>query len=363
MVKLLDNKTFTSSFTSRFTRKVKSILASDDITDTRRLGLQHWVFRYLEAQGYQNLEPLVPVSDDASFRRYFRVRHDQGSLVCVDAPPDKEDNESFVAVHGVLARGDVMVPELIHYDISQGFLLLSDLGDGLLLHRLERSSLEGQLAAYQTALACLGEVIGADPTSLPSYDQQRLTDEMKLFPEWLLDQQLRIPRFGQLSAVMDIMVENALAQPQVFVHRDFHARNLMPVGDELGVIDFQDAVSGPITYDLVSLLKDCYWRLPRRNVEGFVESFRKVHVPEVDAATFLRWFDLMGFQRHLKCAGIFSRLNLRDGKPGYLKDISLVVDYLLEVSHLYPELNDFGDWMQNHLKPRVVDLVDGGKIR
>ena len=333
-------------------------MTSDDTKDLRRLELQTWAFNYLEEQGYQNLEPIRPVSDDASFRRYFRLKHSKGTLICVDAPPDKEDNESFVLVQGLLEKGGVNVPHLVHFDLKLGFLLLSDLGDDLLLGLLKDSALERQVNAYENALSCLGEVVGVETTGLPNYNESRLLDEMSLFPDWLLDRQLKVERYDGFNQVAEAMVENAQKQPQVFVHRDFHARNLMTLGEELGVIDFQDAVVGPITYDLVSLLKDCYWKLPRQTVVQLVDTFRREHAHQTEPATFLRWFDWMGFQRHLKCAGIFCRLNLRDGKPGYLKDIPLVIDYLIEVAQLYTELKDFGAWLSREIKPNVAELAD-----
>jgi aminoglycoside/choline kinase family phosphotransferase len=264
-----------------------------------------------------------------------------------------------VTVYQRLLDAGVLVPKIFAADIRLGYLLLSDLGDRLLLPDVKASSAVGRQNLYLGALKTLERVLRAEVDQLPTYDASRLATEMALFPDWFVTQQLQLPMdvearamFQQVSA---LLIDSALAQPRVFVHRDFHARNLMLQGDgQIGVIDFQDAVEGPVTYDLVSLLKDCYWRLPRPMVLTLVESFRHSIIPEVSADEFVRWFDFMGFQRHLKCAGIFSRLNLRDGKPGYLGDIPLVVAYLLEVTALYPELNKFGVWLRQNIEPAMA---------
>ncbi|MFN3239573.1 MAG: aminoglycoside phosphotransferase family protein [Pseudomonadales bacterium] len=328
----------------------------------RKQQLANWAKAAATDLGFSLQSDLQTVSDDASFRRYFRLTHSGGSLICVDAPPDKEDNESFVRVQALMQAAGVAVPELLAYDMTSGFLLLTDLGDRLLLDELKQANQAEQKALYDAGLNTLLQVAAVKPNGLPAYDDGKLREEMQLFPDWFLNRQLhrsnhQVPE-QLLAQVMDMMVENALQQPQVFVHRDFHARNLMLTGDDsFAVIDFQDAVVGPVTYDLVSLLKDCYWRLPRPMVLELVETYRTFVATGVSSDQFLRWFDWMGFQRHLKCAGIFSRLNLRDDKPAYLQDIPLVISYLVEVADLYPELQELGRWLKQDIQPSLSELL------
>lgn len=326
---------------------------------TERQGtLQDWAMGVLVERGLSvpaNFR-IESASDDASFRRYFRCS--LPGYIFVDAPPDKEDNSAFLLVQGLLSAAEISVPEVYASDLELGFLALSDLGDQLLLPILQS---EDPASWYKRAVAEVARVQRTKTTGLPDYSETKLREEMGLFPTWFIQQQSDLNWDSELekmfSQVTDLMVSSALQQPKVFVHRDFHARNLMlSEQGEFSVIDFQDAVSGPVTYDLVSLLKDCYFRLPRRTVEALVAEFRVEHCSEVNEGEFLRWFDFMGFQRHLKCAGIFSRLNIRDGKPGYLKDIPLVVSYLQEVCGLYSELESFGLWLDQSVKPKVQRL-------
>ncbi len=331
-------------------------MPSDDSKELRRELLQTWAFENATGLGFVELEPLVSASDDASFRRYFRLHHGSGSLICVDAPPDKEDNPAFVHVLSLLEDGGVSVPHLFASDLSQGFLMISDLGNDLFLDQIDGEPLSGQIDLYKKALNMLGQIVLVDGRNLPVYNEAKLREEMMLFPDWFLSKQLRIGLYPDFEGIMSLMEQNSYEQPKVLVHRDYHGRNLMLVGDELATIDFQDAVYGAITYDLVSLLKDCYWRLPRDTVKELVECYRLQLCLDVSKDVFLRWFDLMGFQRHLKCAGIFSRLNLRDGKSRYLADIPLVIDYLVEVADLYPELHAFGGWLKTEVQPRLGEL-------
>jgi aminoglycoside/choline kinase family phosphotransferase len=339
-------------------------MPTTETKQTRLSGLQSWGVSMLRSLGHAVDDDfrLLSASDDASFRRYFRGIADNTSYILVDAPPDKEDNESFVTVYERLSDAGVLVPKIFAADMQLGYLLLSDLGDRLLLPQLKKSSAADRQNLYMSALKTLEGVLKAEGAQLPPYDADRLATEISLFPDWFVTRQLELPMDAEARAIFrrvnELLINNALAQPTVFVHRDFHARNLMLQEDgQIAVIDFQDAVVGPVTYDLVSLLKDCYWRLPRSTVLTLVEYYRQRVMPEIAADEFVRWFDLMGFQRHLKCAGIFSRLSLRDGKPGYLKDIPLVIAYLLEVTDLYheryPELGEFGDWLRQNVEPAM----------
>jgi len=289
-----------------------------------------------------------PTSGDASFRRYFRVHAAGGSHILMDAPPPREDCRPFVQVTALLAAAGVHVPRILAADVEQGFLLLSDLGDRLYLYSLDAARAD---ALYGDAIDTLVTMQRhADASALPPYDAARLRDEMRLFPDWFLRRHLGLDTGGRtgavLDAVFDALIAEALGQPRAFVHRDYHSRNLMHTArDNPGVLDYQDAVAGPVSYDLVSLLRDVYVRWPAARVDDWVAVyFERASAAgllgDAGVVQFRRWFDLMGAQRHLKVAGIFARLWYRDGKDRYLPDIALTLDYLLEVSARYPELAD-----------------------
>lgn len=309
------------------------------------------------------------VSDDASFRRYFRAKIGERSWIFVDAPPEEEDSEPFVQVAARLGAHGLNVPRVIDADLAAGFMMLSDLGDDLYLdHVREYEKADNELAVerlYADAFSSLVRIQKIPAIDLPAYDDRLLRQEMDLFPEWFLAEQLGMAldekEFDLLMQVSELLIDNALAQPVVLVHRDYHSRNLMVTSRQNpGILDFQDAVYGPVTYDLVSLLKDCYVRFPASRIHKWVEDYRYLAIqegivaPSISSATFKRWFDLMGLQRHLKCAGIFSRLHLRDGKARYLGDVPLVVDYIREVCDQYGELAPFRIWMNE----RVVPLLE-----
>ncbi len=288
--------------------------------------------------------PLERASNDASFRSYWRSRSAGRTWILMDAPPDKEDIRPWLEVAGRLARAGLHVPEIQAADADRGFVLMEDLGDRILLPELREASVDRH---YGDALqALLAMQLHADTDGLPEYDENRLVAEMELMPQWLLQRHLGyVPECTEWDVVevaFRALVDNARAQPQVFVHRDFHSRNLLVTDrDNPGVIDFQDAVRGPVTYDLVSLLRDCYIEWPRARVEAWVEDYRLqlehhgIATPGRDG--FLRAFDLMGLQRHIKVLGIFCRLWYRDGKAGYLQDLPLVWKYVREVGQRHPE--------------------------
>ena len=309
--------------------------------------------RWLQAHAGFGELTLEPASADASFRHYYRVRHAGGTAIAVDAPPEHEDSRPFVNVARALHAIGLNVPEVLASDFGQGFLLVSDLGSSLYLDLLDESSVE---RLYGDALGALLVLQARGPLTdagLPPYDRGLLLAELELFPEWFLGRHLGCPPTTAQRAVVDHAFEQlvaaALEQPQVTVHRDYHSRNLMRVAENNpGILDFQDAVVGPVTYDLVSLLRDCYIRWPRERVESWALGYHDLALQsgvlrERDEARFLRWFDLMGLQRHLKVLGIFARLWHRDGKPGYLGDLSRVLDYTLEVAAGYPELAGLHD--------------------
>ena len=290
---------------------------------------------------------ISPASDDASFRRYFRVRRggSQPSLIAMDAPPDKESCEPFVRVAALFSGAGVHVPAIRAQDLAQGFLLLSDLGDTTYLGALDARS-AGPL--YGHALDALVRIqLASRPGALPDYDRDLLERELRLFPDWYVSRQLRreltSTQADDLDKTFAAILANNLAQPRVFVHRDYHSRNLMLCDPCPGILDFQDAVYGPITYDLVSLLRDAYVSWEEERVIDWAirywERARSERLPvSPDFADFYRDFEWMGAQRQLKVVGIFARLSLRDGKDGYLKDQPLVMGYLRRTCERYRDL-------------------------
>jgi N-acetylmuramate 1-kinase len=308
----------------------------------RRVQLDAWLWDVLGEPSFV----LEPASGDASFRRYWRVRRGAGSLIAMDAPPGQEDIHRFVDIAERLRAVGLNAPQILAQDSARGFLLLTDLGDRLYLDVLSPENVE---RLYGDALGALVVIQACARTEgLPAYDGAFLRRELGIFREWLLDRHLGIglspEEVGDLDAAFDRLVASALEQPQVFVHRDFHSRNLLVTSPPSpGILDFQDAVLGPVAYDLVSLLRDCYIAWPDERVARWAQGYFELATQsgvlrEVDETCFMRWFDLLGVQRHLKASGIFARLMLRDGKPGYLKDIPRTLDYVVSVASRYPEL-------------------------
>lgn len=309
-----------------------------------------------------------PVSGDASFRRYFRTQHQGKSYIIMDAPPDKEDCTSFIAIARHWREHGVQVPELLAIDQAQGFLLLSDFGDQVLLSALRNPDgtpiFEAGDRHYHNAMNALLHIqqVPESASRLPPYDHALLLREMSLFKDWLSIKHLGLELSASETQVFDdcfeALAQAALSQPKVTVHRDYHSRNLMLLPDDsLGIIDFQDAVFGPITYDLVSLLRDCYIVWPEKQVNAWAEYYfqasRDQGLHNADLGTFMRWFDLMGVQRHLKASGIFARLSLRDGKHGYLDSVPDTVNYLRRVMPRYAETRALADWIENNMVPAL----------
>lgn len=313
---------------------------------------------------------LEPASSDASFRRYFRAwRADGATRVVMDAPPGKEDVGPFLKVAALLAGCGVHVPEVEAADVGRGFVLLEDLGSVLYLGRLRAGDDPEPL--YADALAALRQMqlAGGAAAQLAPYDRVALEREMALMPEWFCERHLQLHLQPEdravLEASFELLTHEALAQPRVFVHRDYHSRNLLLLGERNpGIVDFQDALAGPVTYDLVSLLKDCYIDWPRERVERWVGDYRArlaaAGGPAAQsAAQFLRWFDLIGLQRHIKVLGIFARLWWRDGKSGYLTDLPRTLRYVVDAAGRYPELHAFALWLQR----RVLPAFEAGNAR
>ncbi|RYX88720.1 MAG: aminoglycoside phosphotransferase [Comamonadaceae bacterium] len=319
--------------------------------------------------GPQGLRPgtVRPASADASFRRYLRVdlADGSGSRIIMDAPPDKENCEPFVKVAKLMAEAGLQVPEVLAWDAPQGFMLLTDLGNQTMMEVIQPESPQANRAMYMQAVdALLAWQLASKPGVLPPYDEALLARELQLFPDWYLGRHRGVTLEGEdLQTVNDAfaaIIARNLAQPQVYVHRDFMPRNLIAptLGtgvSSLGVLDFQDAVYGPITYDIASLMRDAFltWG------EDFVlditirywEKARKAGLPvAADFGEFYRGVEWMGLQRHLKVAGIFARLTLRDGKPKYLADAPRFMHYIRATADRYRELGPF---------LKIIDRIEG----
>lgn len=332
--------------------------------DRRKQIIQRWIETLYPAQEFR----LETASSDASFRRYFRLFLDNtngsNSLIVMDAPPENEEIVTFCRIGHLFHQHGINVPQILHTDENQGFVIMTDLGSRHFLDSLNDSTVD---ELYGDALDCLITLQTGpsdDHALLPPYTPQLLHSEMDLFREWYLTRHLGLSISKNENKIIDtawqLLIESALEQPQVWVHRDFHSRNLMVTDSRNpGVIDFQDAVLGPITYDLVSLLKDCYIEWPKKRIEDWVLgyqdlAFRAGLLNKNDGQQFLRQFHRMGIQRHLKVAGIFSRLAYRDGKKQYLNDIPLTMRYLITALEDDPELTSLFQLVTE----KVVSLYD-----
>jgi len=320
---------------------------------TKRLQqLNQWLAEIIGSEDYQ----LQSASGDASFRRYFRLTHNDETCIVMDAPPAQEGCSPFIDIAERLLAVNINVPRILEKDLKQGFLLLSDLGDEQYLDHLTEESVDNLYQDAMQALFCMQQQ--TDTNGLPAYDEKLLLQEMKLFKDWLLEKHIGLDLSKEMQTMLDevfkLLLDEALAQPKVFVHRDYHSRNLMINGSGFdsgnpGVLDFQDAVCGPFTYDLVSLLKDCYIKWPGQQIRGWAHNFfEKIaeNHPDIDEEKFMRWFNLMGVQRHLKASGIFARLCHRDGKSGYLADIPRTLSYIVDLNGEYPELQGLIELIQ-----------------
>lgn len=335
--------------------------------DVRLEQLEQWL------AGYFGVRDLVvtTASADASFRRYFRVAcpsQPGQSWIAMDAPPGKEDMGPYIRVAAMLGEVGVNAPRVLEHDEAQGFLLNTDLGSRTYLADLEAGADVERL--YHDAIEALVAIqarAGQHAAQLPPYDDALLRRELGLFPEWFvarhLGLQLNESETASLAKVFDTLVAEALKQPQVFVHRDYHSRNLMVCdgkreGANPGILDFQDAVLGPITYDLVSLLRDAYIAWPLERIHAWIRGYRdSARRSGLDAGAsegeFQRWFDFMGLQRQIKVLGIFARLYHRDGKSGYLKDLPRTLSYVRQVSKHYRDL----DFLTSFIEQRIVPAM------
>lgn len=327
-----------------------------NVTDTRQDALCTWFSKHLNLQNVC----LTTVSADASFRRYFRYSTQDVSYILVDAPTATEKNREFIEFATNYAEQGIDVPRVLFHDIEQGFMCLTDLGNQTLLPRL----IAGDLYWYPLAIQQLNLVACVEPIIPRSYyDSAFFNLELSLFEQWFCDGLLRLPsedyKQEAIKQCFALLVNNAMEQPQVTVHRDFHSRNIM-IRDEqsLSIIDFQDTVTGPLTYDLASLLKDCYFKLPLVERELLLEQayelFSQTLAINCAFEQFKQWFDLMGLQRHLKVCGIFSRLSLRDNKHHYLDDLPLVIEYIQQTCSEYPQLKPLAVLFEQSIIPALT---------
>lgn len=320
------------------------ITTVEDTSSDQRLF--HWAARVLDDDGLLVRATL----SDASVRRYFRLASARNQVIAVAAPT--EMNRRFIQRAQELRALDLSVPNICAAESASGFLLLSDLGDDLYLSKLNSSNAE---VLYADALMALLTIQSqADVHDLPRYNQRLLNRELLLFTDWFLHKHCGIEtdadEFTLCMQAFRVLIENSFEQPQVYVHRDYHSRNLLVLAERSpGILDFQDAVRGPVAYDLVSLLRDCYIAWPEERVDAWREQYReslRVHTNiHASAEQFKRWFDLCGLQRHLKVLGIFSRLHHQEGKSAYLADMARVLHYVLTVVHRYPEFKAFANYL------------------
>lgn len=303
-----------------------------------------------------SLLPLQAIGSDAGFRRYYRVQTPEGTLVAVDAPPATEDSETFIEIACRWLRADIRVPKIIEFDTTTGFMLLEDFGN---THLLDHLSPETADQFYTECFKTLLQIQLHPSDSLPVYDTALQYRELGLYPEWFLTGLLGINgKIPDLTPVFESLSEAFNQQPQGTVHRDFHSRNLMILPNaQLGVIDFQGALHGPLLYDLVSLLRDCYVSWPEEKVSAWLFQFAKLQpgFKDYDDHQLQIWFDFIGLQRHLKCLGIFSRLWLRDNKPGFLPYILPTFEQVVTISHKYPEFQKHAAWLEQNVRPVLTE--------
>ena len=295
---------------------------------------------WLQELGVEIQSEFQSVAGDASFRRYFRLQADGQSRILMDAPPPGEDVTPFIDVGWRLRSAGLYAPEIVHTDPQNGYLLLEDLGDSLLRDSLGEDNVRIQFPRLFEILRNMA--LKVDASQLPEFGAALLRKEMNLLPDWYLGHHRKAMPPEQFDMQWDKfcnrIIDSALDQPQCFVHRDFHSCNLLEAGgSKIGIIDFQDAVKGPVSYDFISLVWDRYINWPREQIENWMEEFRLLLGLDIDTAQWRRYCDLMGLQRNIKVVGIFARLHYRDGKTGYLEMIPRFYEYVTDTLRLYPE--------------------------
>lgn len=307
--------------------------------DLRQERLQQWLVEFCKLPTFQ----IDAMPGDASFRRYFRIHLKNNSFVAMDAPPLKENCAPFVAIANGLNNLGLNTPNILASDIPNGFLLISDFGDQLLLKELNAQNAENLYDQALTALSILQTCRKIDNFTIPFFTAEFMRQELELFKEWYLKRHLNLILNADLEIELgncfDFLAKTCAAQPQVFMHRDYHSANLMLLPDnQVGILDFQDAFIGPVTYDLASLLRDCYISWPDTLIEKLILNYReKINLSQVSKDEFLYWFDMMGLQRHMKALLTFSRKLHRDQNYNYLQYIPRTLEYILKVSSRYPE--------------------------
>ena len=328
------------------------------LSDTRFIALSHWLNQYFAGQVTAKL-----ICGDASFRRYFRIEHLGKHYIVSDSPIELVPVAPFVAIAKAYQTAGLLVPEVLATCYEQGFVLQTDVGKQQLLSVLNQHNVADYYKQALSLLPTIARVTHTELGPLTDYDAAFVQRELAIFVDWLvnthLDYTLSDHEQQMINATFKALTQSALSQPKVGMHRDYHSRNLLLNGEALAVIDFQDAVLGPITYDAVSLLRDCYVRWPAELVHELMQyHFKQLKSQQlidqhVDFTTYQQWFDLMGLQRHIKAAGIFARLYHRDGKRGYLADIPLTLQYIVDIGADYPQIEAFSAWVKRIIVPLV----------
>jgi aminoglycoside/choline kinase family phosphotransferase len=333
------------------------------MTDMRLQQASAWLNNSLRLP----VKMIKPLAGDASFRRYFRVHLPDVCYVLMDAPPEREDCHPFAAIDRQFVKSGIHAPAIIAEDFAQGFLLLEDFGDQLFLSAVNQENVDELYRLALQTLTRLQQIKSIANYKLPVFDSAMMMREMMLFQDWFILNKLDYPLQAHEKTLLKETFEFIAAKIETFqytcVHRDYHSRNLMILkSNELGILDFQDAVWGPVTYDAISLLKDCYISWPRDKVIDLLGYYHQMLVAtgivsDKTFSDFTAEFDWVGVQRHLKVVGIFSRLAIRDHKPGYLKDIPLAMRYLTEALNQFVELNDFNTWLREAILPVYQDVI------
>ena len=321
----------------------------------RNILFKSWIENSIDAI----IRKIEPASSDASFRSYYRITlNNEDTFIAVDSPPEHENNKTFMRIAQILDDMGISVPKIIDSELNHGFLIMSDLGSNTMLDKLT-SNIQYSSDYYKKAISVISKIQHngiSSHSELPLYHKDMMLDEMKLFINWYCKVELNINdneiEKYDLYSIFNQIADRALKQEQVFVHRDFHSRNIIVNNNnQLGILDFQDAVLGPITYDLVSLLRDCYITLPEQFVSEKIEHFyneSSALLMNTTQEEFTKDFDLMGVQRHLKAVGIFSRLKHRDQKETYILDIPRTINYLIKICDKYDSLQSLSDFLREY---------------
>lgn len=323
---------------------------------TSILTIEQWL------QKHCALVNIQPLAGDASFRRYFRVQHTHGSYIAMDASAEKNSCVPFVAISRALRQLGLCTPDIIAQDLEAGFLLLTDFGDRLLLNELNLQNARQHYSRVLTALTTLQTCSTTiDGWTLKQFTAESMRNELNWFREWFLEKHLALSLSANTRAMLDqafdFLAQSAASQPQVFVHRDFHSANLMCLPqDQIGILDFQDAFIGPVTYDLVSLLRDCYISWPEKLVTDLMqEFFALLPAPKISLAQFTEYFDLMGVQRHLKALMTFSRKYRRDQNANYLQHVPRTLQYVLTISEKYAPMKELNNFLTDQVREKCVE--------